>query len=402
MTNTTTMSSKRPTTRLDVSITMPVYNAGQWLRPTLDSIINQKTQYSYNVIAINDGSTDNSLDILREYQQRYPNLIHIIDQSNRGYPAALNTGFYSTNARWIANLDSDDLYDPTFIEKAVTAGDRDQADWVRVKFNLFDSTKPAGQQTREFLEPFYGDINFPNAIPYQYTTVNLKDAPDGPFGITDFPGLIARHPCIWAGLMRTEFIHRHNIKLPDNGGVAYQDIPFMADIAVHNPVITVVKECLINYRFEPDQGNSMQAGGKKLIQMGVMSQLAFDKLKEGGLMPALTDAIVAHAVVKNRAPYGRIAAEHKDEYTDVLAKLYLESLQYSDFHNNPYLNPDDKTFIVEIIHDYSVRKANSDILNTLMQLKPTLADIATITQRSIGQSYNGMVDLFRQIEEANH
>lgn len=65
--------------KFDLSVIIPVYNSEKYLKKCLDSICNQITKYKYQIICVNDGSTDSSLEILNEYQRKYGNL-YIITQ----------------------------------------------------------------------------------------------------------------------------------------------------------------------------------------------------------------------------------------------------------------------------------------------------------------------------------
>jgi len=92
------------------SIVMPVYNVENYLRASLDSILNQ-TFIDYEVICINDGSTDSSLSILEEYSIKSTK-IHIIDQLNNGLSASRNKGIQESRGDYIFFLDSDDWIVP--------------------------------------------------------------------------------------------------------------------------------------------------------------------------------------------------------------------------------------------------------------------------------------------------
>ncbi len=91
---------------LTLSIIIPVYNVEKYLKKCLDSVLSQNYA-NYEVICINDGSTDNSLQILNEYKLKYPQ-IKIIDQENRGLSVARNKGLEKATGNYILFLDSDD------------------------------------------------------------------------------------------------------------------------------------------------------------------------------------------------------------------------------------------------------------------------------------------------------
>ena len=83
-----------------ISVLFPVYNTEKYLAEALDSLEAQ-TFRNFEIIAVNDGSTDGSGEILRDYAARFPN-IRLIEQPNRGKPAALNAGLAQASGEWIA------------------------------------------------------------------------------------------------------------------------------------------------------------------------------------------------------------------------------------------------------------------------------------------------------------
>lgn len=89
------------------SIIIPVYNVEQYLTKCLDSVVNQTYNDEYEVICVNDGSTDSSLAILEEYAEKY-GIIKIINQENRGLSEARNTGLRQAKGKYIWFVDSDD------------------------------------------------------------------------------------------------------------------------------------------------------------------------------------------------------------------------------------------------------------------------------------------------------
>lgn len=101
---------------IDLSVIIPVYNAMPLLKRTLDSIFNQKTKYSYEVILVDDGSKDNSVEYIKLRQET--NVV-LLQQQNAGPARARNNGVEHANGRYCAYLDADDFWEDTFIEKVV-------------------------------------------------------------------------------------------------------------------------------------------------------------------------------------------------------------------------------------------------------------------------------------------
>ena len=103
-----------------VSIIIPVYNTKLYLKGCIDSALNQ-TYPNIEIITVNDGSTDNSLEILKDYQSRYPDKIQIFSQKNKGLAATRNVGINAAKGEWIKLLDSDDMLYSTAIEEYMNA-----------------------------------------------------------------------------------------------------------------------------------------------------------------------------------------------------------------------------------------------------------------------------------------
>lgn len=94
---------------MKLSIIVPVYNTAQYLDKCLHSLVNQNIcGGGYEIIAVNDGSTDNSLIILEQWARKYPQLIRVYSQPNSGVSAARNLGIENSTGEWIAFCDSDD------------------------------------------------------------------------------------------------------------------------------------------------------------------------------------------------------------------------------------------------------------------------------------------------------
>ncbi|MCC6152593.1 MAG: glycosyltransferase [Candidatus Hydrogenedentes bacterium] len=100
-----------------ISVITPVYNNAQYMREALDSIFNQSLG-DFEYILINDGSTDNSLEVLEEYARKDAR-VRIGSHGNRGYIAALNEGLDMARAEFIARMDADDVSLPDRFEKQV-------------------------------------------------------------------------------------------------------------------------------------------------------------------------------------------------------------------------------------------------------------------------------------------
>lgn len=98
-----------------VSIIIPVYNKGAYIKETLDSALAQ-SYTKIEIVLVNDGSTDGSLAILREYADRFPDIVRLINSENRGVSAATNLGIEAAKGEYLQFLDADDLMSADKIE----------------------------------------------------------------------------------------------------------------------------------------------------------------------------------------------------------------------------------------------------------------------------------------------
>lgn len=111
---------------IKISVIIPVYNVEKYLRECLNSVINQ-TLKDIEIICINDGSTDSSLEILKEYAAK-DKRISIIDKENEGLSATRNLGINLAKGEYISFVDSDDYLDLNFYEKLYKTAKKFKAD----------------------------------------------------------------------------------------------------------------------------------------------------------------------------------------------------------------------------------------------------------------------------------
>ncbi|GBG97256.1 glycosyltransferase family 2 protein [Lactococcus termiticola] len=139
-----------------ISVILPVYNAESYLAESLDSLLNQSYQ-ELEILAVNDGSTDQSLAILEAYAKADARL-RVISQKNRGQGSARNQGLDEAQGAYISFVDSDDLLAPQYFEALLSALVESQADFSTSAYEKFKETKPdfsrIGKPAREL---FTGD-----------------------------------------------------------------------------------------------------------------------------------------------------------------------------------------------------------------------------------------------------
>jgi glycosyltransferase involved in cell wall biosynthesis len=119
---------------VDLTIVIPVFNSADLLRQTLDSVL-ALTGLRFNVLAVDDGSTDDSLSVLKEYEANHAN-VHVFAQGNRGAGRARNSIIPLCTGRYTFFLDADDVVDADALAAAVAQADAESADLLFVKYRI--------------------------------------------------------------------------------------------------------------------------------------------------------------------------------------------------------------------------------------------------------------------------
>ena len=122
------------------SVIIPVYNTEKYLERCLESVLNQNFK-NYEIIIINDGSTDGSKKIIEKYLKKHKNIIYIENKSNKGLSNARNNGVLESNGEYLLFLDSDDYYNEGFLKK-LNVNIKDNVDVIKYKIrDVFEDKK---------------------------------------------------------------------------------------------------------------------------------------------------------------------------------------------------------------------------------------------------------------------
>ena len=103
--------------KIDLTIGIPLYNASNLIERCIDSILSQKTQYTFEIIIVDDGSTDDSLTYIKKYDDKR---IHLYKQENAGPSKARNKTIKEAKGKYFAFLDADDYWLPNYIEETIS------------------------------------------------------------------------------------------------------------------------------------------------------------------------------------------------------------------------------------------------------------------------------------------
>lgn len=172
-----------------VSIILPVYNVESYLRQCLDSIIMQ-TLEDIEIICVNDGSTDNSLEILQEYKNK-DSRIKIINQENRGQGVARNIALENITGDYIGFVDPDDYISPNMYKTLYETAIKHNCDIVEESFYIKN-------EIRNYLKKRKNKLNLPKNKIFNYKVKKNY--------------VFSPNLAIWNKLYKTSFIKENDIK----------------------------------------------------------------------------------------------------------------------------------------------------------------------------------------------
>jgi glycosyltransferase involved in cell wall biosynthesis len=215
---------------IKISVIVPVYNIEKYLVQALNSIINQ-TFKDFEVICVNDGSKDNSLEILEKFAQT-DNRFAIFSQKNSGSGMARNNGLSNAKGKYVIFLDGDDYFEPTLLEKLYNLAETHCADIAVCSSRKVDEDGNI-TETGNPLSPLNLDkIRFNKVF-------NYTNCPQDIFNLT---GNIP-----WNKLYRTKMLIENNLKFPQLTGPDDFCFVHMANICAMR--IVAIPDELINYRY---------------------------------------------------------------------------------------------------------------------------------------------------------
>lgn len=173
---------------MKISFVIPVYNAELYISRCVDSLLAQDIQ-DYEIICINDGSTDNSLAILKEYENKFPDKFIIISQENSGIAYARNNAFKYVKGDYTWFIDNDDCIHPNCLGKILDILEKNRIDILNIEYikdsyqnnpfeNTFDELVKAEKVSQEKAMYFYFDAPWSKIYRTDFLRKNKLFFPD--------------------------------------------------------------------------------------------------------------------------------------------------------------------------------------------------------------------------------
>ena len=260
-----------------ISVIIPIYNVEKYLRRCLDSVKNQ-TFPDWEAICVNDGSPDNSAEILEEYAKKDARF-KIVNKENGGLSDARNAGMAVASGKYILYLDSDDFIHPQTMEIAYSLALRDGSDIVSFTYDRIyrpqlmvrhvlkmdtDNVVPRRIHKR------YDVARIPTLVTddvYEYAAERTHNAPGKK------KKWLIKHCQVWKNLYRRELI----ADIPFIKGILFEDFPWWSQVMLRNPRVTIAPLPL--YFYIPNFGGIVLSAKQLRIMQSLCTGIKASFLK---------------------------------------------------------------------------------------------------------------------------
>ena len=325
-----------------ISIIMPIYNASSFLDESLGGLLDQSFK-NFEIVCVNDGSTDNSLDIINNYAQR-DSRIKIIDKKNSGYGNTMNIGIEHARGEYIAILEPDDFMDTNMLEVLYKIAKENNADVV--KSNYFEYESKSKKNT--FFEVLQG-------LPYNEIT-----------SAKDNKRILHMRPCIWSAIYKKVLLENNFIRFNETPGASYQDTAFAFKVWVSAERVVFCPDAFLHYRID-NENSSVKSSGKIFNIcdefQSIQSYLSYFKEYRDEYLKIL-QVLKLDSYTWN---LGRISDEYKEIFRDQIALDFIKA-DYDGFLDKNYFDDWRWQQVQQYIQEYRLSHISHNGGKTLLKI----------------------------------
>ena len=353
-----------------LSIIIPVYNVENYLRECLDSITNQ-TLKNMEIICIDDGSSDNSPNILKEYSKK-DKRIKIITKKNGGQATARNLGIKEAKGEYITFVDSDDFIEPTMMEKLYTKAKDNNLDIAMCKIATYNNqTEEIKDNVWYYMLGVFRD--------FEKDIFNHKDT-------KEFTCNIAVTP--YNKIYKTTLLKENNILFPE--GLIFEDEKFFYDTYLRANKVSIVDEFLYYYRINR-KGSTVDIEKENdytdIIEISKQIRETFRKTNNYEDYKFLLNNRLIHLQL---ARFTQTSERYKEKFFNLLKDDLTEVLKDEEIKNN--LESDVELRVSKIIQskDYEefVKLDQDKVFSVVMACYNCDKYLDETIQSLIGQSFS--------------
>jgi len=308
-----------------VSVLVPIYNVERYLPECLDSLLAQSLK-DIQIICINDGSTDGSPDILRDYAARDAR-IEVIDKANSGYGASMNRGLQAARGEYVGIVESDDYASPDMFQAMYRFARWHDCDVV--KSNYFEFSDEGGDS---FQEPFAG-------FPYRKVFDPRQDR-----------GILNTIPIIWAAIYRRSMIEDNGIRFNETPGASYQDTSFVHQAWMSARRVAILKKGFLHYRVD-NNASSVKSAAKVFAVCDEYALTEDFMARDPQRGEAFADTLNLVKFCTYRWNYNRLTGEARREFGARMAGEFARAREEGTLKEG-FFYPEDWQMLGVMMDDY--------------------------------------------------
>jgi|GEM_PF-841310 len=319
-----------------ITVLMPSLNVGPYIRECIESVCNQSFR-NLEIICIDAGSTDGTLEILKEYEESDPR-VHIIHSDIKSYGYQMNMGLKEAHGEYIGIVETDDFIDSKMYEslyrhaKSRSITKPQDADVVKANWYRYQSFPV---EREEFFERYKGMYYYNPLSPEQKTK------------------LINGAAGIWSGIYKREFLEENNINFLETPGASYQDTAFILKVWMAAKTPVLLKGAFLRYRID-NENSSVHSSGKAYYVCDELDS-AFEYMNQRPAVRSLFLQDMWHRRADvYRWNFNRLDDEIRPEFVQRIkedfSKAYSEDGSRCEFNIEKFLNVN-RRFIEDILSD---------------------------------------------------
>ena len=290
----------------EVSIIVPVYNVEKYLSFCLDSLVNQ-TFKDIEIICVNDGSTDNSAEVLEHYAC-FDKRIKIINKENGGLSSARNAGLDAASGKYIAFVDSDDFVSHFLVERAYNFVQKKNADFAAFGFDYVVGNS---------LKLYESGFSFPKGLVGKcvYET-DLNE---------NFYTKI--HPTAWCKFYSAKLIQNNNLRFCED--IIFEDLPFAAEVYLSANRMVYTNLPLYYYRAER-QGSILSRRDEKTVDFITAIERVDDVFHKYGRFEKYKNALMQYNIHRSIHYFITVDGAYREKFFYSMKK-YFSKFNFKEY-----------------------------------------------------------------------
>ena len=290
----------------EVSIIVPVYNVEKYLSFCLDSLVNQ-TFKDIEIICVNDGSTDNSAEVLEHYAG-FDKRIKIINKENGGLSSARNAGLDAASGKYIAFVDSDDFVSHFLVERAYNFVQKKNADFAAFGFDYVVGNS---------LKLYESGFSFPKGLVGKcvYET-DLNE---------NFYTKI--HPTAWCKFYSAKLIQNNNLRFCED--IIFEDLPFAAEVYLSANRMVYTNLPLYYYRAER-QGSILSRRDEKTVDFMTAIERVDDVFHKYGRFEKYKNALMQYNIQRSIHYFITVDGAYREKFFYSMKK-YFSKFNFKEY-----------------------------------------------------------------------